>query len=130
MKNLGKNPVAQNQYILQRTEELQNAQKEKERVIKNKADNQYRYLNTFFKFFYVGRAIDYPTVGIDGNIKVKGIFTGYKIDYKRKNPFAPSAVSLTFALADSTRYISLVCSGNQGIQLNAIIGASLWNCGV
>jgi len=52
------------------------------------------------------------------------VCTGVNIDKKKKNPFAPSAVNIGFALADSIRFISLVCSGEQGNVLSAVIGAS------
>lgn len=117
-------PELQKQYLMQRTDELNKAQQEKEKLIKTKADNQFQYLNRFFTFFYTGRGIHYPTIGIEGNTVVKGVFLGCKIDWKKKNPFAPSAVSFAFALSDSTRYIALSGSGEQGNKLGEIIGAS------
>ena len=45
------------------------------------------------------------------------------IDRKKKNPFAPSSIKLRFALANSSKYISIPASLTKDI--NSIKGASI-----
>jgi hypothetical protein len=52
------------------------------------------------------------------------VFLGYKINPKKNNPYAPSAISARIATTDSNRYIELALSGEQGNKLQAIFFAS------
>lgn len=112
--------------IEMRTAELQTAKAKTDEGIVTKAENNKQYMASFFNFFYVGRGVNYPSITFgEGNQSLtKAIFLGVEIDLKRKNPYAPSAVGFKFALADSNKYIELPASGETGLKLQSIIGAS------
>ncbi len=85
--------------------------------------NRRQYLEKIFRFFYVGRMLNYPFENYnEGNIFVPAVFLGFIIDRKKKNPYTPSAIKLRFAIANSNKYIALPASYSEDIM--AIIGAS------
>lgn len=119
-------PIMRETAIEARKKELEEAKVKAEKMIETKAENNKNYLLAFFNFFYVGRGVNFPTVTFgDGSPTfTKAVFLGVDIDEKRKNPYAPSAVGFKFALADSNKYIELPASGDTGLKLQSIIGAS------
>jgi hypothetical protein len=48
------------------------------------------------------------------------VFLGFDINLKRSNPYAPSAVKLRFAIADSRKYIVLSASGDTAKEIERI----------
>jgi hypothetical protein len=77
-----------------------------------------------FNFFYAGRGLNYPIETYNnGNELVPAIFLGFVIDSKKKNPYAPSAIKLRFAIANSSKYLAIPASYSEDIM--AIIGASV-----
>jgi len=102
--------------------------KAKEDTIDNEkrvASNRYRHLKNIFDFFYIGQGYNWPHESfIKGENSVKCVFVGYSIDKNRTNPYAPSAVQLRFAVANSVKYITLATSGEQGEKIQQIIGLS------
>jgi predicted RNA methylase len=90
-----------------------------------KIRNNELYLKSFFEFFYPGRPINFPYSNFaEGNIYVKGICLGAKLDMNRKNPFIPSAVQFRFAFTNGLKYMSLPASGETGQKLHMIKGAT------
>jgi hypothetical protein len=88
-----------------------------------KAGNRKQYLEKIFKFFYPGRNLKYPIETFaGGNELVPAVFIGFSIDRKKKNPYAPSLVKLRFAIANSSKYLSVPASYSEDVM--AIIGAS------
>lgn len=86
---------------------------------KNKQD----YLQRILNFFTIGRKLAYPIVSFDnGNETVLAISLGVMIDKKKKNPFAPSAIKVRLAIANSSKFIAMPASFNEG--LSKIIAAS------
>lgn len=78
----------------------------------------------FFKYFTIGKRLLYPEVTYNGEIvKYMAVFIGFKVDAKQKNPYAPSAIGLRFAIASSQKNIEIPAS--YGIQVDAIKGASV-----
>lgn len=75
-------------------------------------------LKSYFRFFKPATAVSYD-IGSQG--QVYAVATGWKIDYKRNNPFTPSAVEFQFAVANSIKYLALPAS--QSLTLNAMKGA-------
>src|SRR5512138_398296 len=76
-----------------------------------------------FSFFYVGRSLNYPIETYNnGNELVPGVFLGFTIDSKKKNPYAPSAIKVRFAIANSSKYLAIPASYSEEIM--AVIGAS------
>jgi hypothetical protein len=114
----------QKQYIDDRTEIFENSRRERIRNMKNRLNNEFGYVNSFFSAVKVGQSISYQTATLEGNADVPAVFLGFKINPKKLNPYAPSAISARIATTDSNRYIELVLSGEQGNQLQAIFFAS------
>ncbi|HEX7904880.1 MAG TPA: JAB domain-containing protein [Chitinophagaceae bacterium] len=114
---------AAQQEIAKRTQELEQARKDKFDQVKRIFDNRKQYLSKIFGFFYVGQALQYPVETYNaGNELVPSLFLGYVVDKKKKNPYAPSAIKLRFAIANSGKYLAIPASYSEDIM--AIIGAS------
>jgi hypothetical protein len=115
--------AAAQQEILNRTKELEQARKDKYEQLKRVFENRKQYLGKILSFFYVGRSLQYPVETYNaGNELVPSIFLGFAIDKKKKNPYAPSAIKLRFAIANSSKYLAIPSSYSEDIM--AIIGAS------
>lgn len=112
------------QYIKQRTWELQDSKEERIKLLKNKLSSEAHNLCRIFKDLYPGKSIVWQSVSGEGLVDVPAVFIGFKLNYNRPNPFAPSAVLCRITIADSTKYVELVLSGEQGIKINSIIYAS------
>ncbi len=111
------------QAIKEREHELTTARDSQVNVLRAKAANRKAYLEKIFRFFHVGRNLRYPIETFtSGNELVPSVFIGYSIDRKKKNPFAPSLIKLRFAIANSSKYLSIPASYSEDIM--AIIGAS------
>jgi hypothetical protein len=86
--------------------------------------NRKQYIDGLLKFFHVGRKINYPVHTYDGGHEiVLGVFLGFIIDKKKKNPYAPSSIKLRFAIANSNKYIAIPTSYNTDVM--AIKGESV-----
>lgn len=85
--------------------------------------NKQEYLQRILNFFTIGRKLAYPVVTYDnGTETVLGVSLGVQIDKKKKNPYAPSAIKIRLAIANSNKYIAMPASFNEGIS--KIIAAS------
>lgn len=110
--------------IKARTNELHKAMADAEEKLKRSFNNRKQYLESIFDSFYVGRNLNYPVNSYEGGQElVPAIFLGFIIDKKKKNPYAPSAMRLRFALANGNKYIAIPASYSQDVR--AIIGASV-----
>lgn len=107
-------------YFSSRLDEIMQGQSEAIALMREKYNNSYGYLYKFFNFFTIGKPINYPLT----ESSVFGVFIGFKIDEKKNNPYAPSAIKARFAIANSLKYLEFVLSGEQGNKLQAIIGAT------
>ncbi len=110
------------QYITEREDEIIEAKALEETRIKTQSQNRKNYLNNFFKFFKIGHGYFYPALSFetDSSDNSYCIFLGFDINPKRKNPYAPSAVKLRFAIADSRKYIVLPASGDTAKEIERI----------
>lgn len=118
------NTVEAQEAIKVRTSELHKAMAESEEKIKKGYNNRKLYLESIFSSFYIARNLNYPVNSYDrGQELVPAVFLGFIIDKKRKNPYAPSAIRLRFALASSNKYIAIPASYSQDVR--SIIGASV-----
>ena len=97
--------------------------------MRKKISNEYEYINSFFSAVKVGQTINYQAATPDGVVKIPSVFLGFKINHKKTNPYAPSAITARIATTDSNRYIELVLSGDQGKELQAIFHASRFTAG-
>ena len=97
-----RNKQSEGAYLMacaERRKELEGAREAKKEQTKRVFENRKQYLLKMFNFFYVGRSLNYPIETYNnGNELVPGIFLGFVIDNKKKNPYAPSAIKLRFAL--------------------------------
>ena len=108
----------------EREKELETAWQLKKDQTRKIFDNRQQYLMKVFNFFYVGRNLNYPIETYNnGNELVPALFLGFVIDSKKKNPYAPSAIKLRFAIANSSKYLAIPASYSEDIM--AIIGASV-----
>jgi predicted RNA methylase len=110
--------------IKARTNELHKAMADAEEKIKKAYSHRKLYLESILNSFYIGRNLNYPISSYDGGQELApAVFLGFIIDKKKKNPYAPSAIRLRFALASSNKYIAIPASYAQDVR--AIIGASV-----
>jgi hypothetical protein len=108
----------------ERKKELETAWQSKTEQTRRVYENRKQYLMKMFSFFYVGRGLNYPIETYNnGHELVPAIFLGFVIDYKKKNPYAPSGIKLRFAIANSSKYLAIPASYSEDIM--AIIGASV-----
>jgi hypothetical protein len=115
--------AAAQQEIQNRTKELEQAKKDKLAQIVKAFENRKQYLTKILSFFYTGRSLKYPVETYNaGNELVPSVFLGFVVDKKKKNPYAPSAMKLRFAIANSNKYLAIPASYSEDIM--AIIGAS------
>lgn len=118
------NSVESQEAIKARTSELHKAMADAEEKIKKGYNNRKLYLESIFNSFYIGRNLSYPVNSYDGGQELApAVFLGFIIDKKKKNPYAPSAMRLRFALASGNKYIAIPASYSQDVR--AIIGASV-----
>lgn len=108
--------------ISERETELQESrQKKLAQAIKKATDRKF-YLNKILPFFYIGQSLNYPVRYIGEVDLVPSVFLGYQIDWKKKNPFAPSNIKLRFALSNGNKYLVIPASNAEAIT--SVIGAS------
>jgi hypothetical protein len=111
------------QAIRERVKELTDAKEGQLKVLRVKANNRRQYLEKIFRFFYTGRTLRYPIESFTGgNELVPAVFIGYTIDKKKRNPYSPSLIKLRFAVANSSKYLSIPASYSEDVM--SIIGAS------
>ncbi len=114
---------AYQQAIQARIKELKEAEQNQIAQTEKTFSNRAIYLERLFKFFYIGRKLFYPVESYnEGQELILAAFIGFAIDQKKKNPFAPSAIKLRFAIASSNKYIAIPASYSDDIT--SIIGAS------
>lgn len=79
--------------------------------------NKQEYLQRIFNFFTIGRKLAYPVVSYDnGTETMLAVSLGVMVDKKKKNPYAPSAIKVRLAIANSSKYIAMPASFNEGIS--------------
>lgn len=112
--------------ISKREKELEEEKQQKLSLIEKKASDRKFYLGKVLPFFYIGQSLYYPLPGFVRETElVPAVFLGYQMDWKKQNPFAPSAIKLRFALANSNKYIVIPAS-NKAVVM-AIMGAGEQN---
>jgi hypothetical protein len=110
--------------VKQREKELKSAHENQDAMSEKAYHNRGQYVERIFKFFHIGRKLLYPIESFgEGQELVLATFCGFMIDRKKKNPYAPSAIKLRFAIANSSKYIAIPASYSETIT--AIIGSSV-----
>jgi len=109
--------------IREREQELESARQAQLEQTQVSFHNRAQYLERIFKYFHIGKRLNYPVQSYnEGQELVLATFLGFIIDKKKKNPYAPSAMKLRFAIANSNKYIAIPASYSDDIT--AIMGAS------
>lgn len=86
--------------------------------------NQRDFITRIMRFFEIGRPLKYPAMSFGGGLEsIFGISLGIEIDYRRKNPYAPSRIKVRIAIASGLKYVSLPMSFQR--ELTEIMGASI-----
>ncbi len=112
---------SQHQYIQERERELNDGRKKQQEQRSREFNNRRDHMRNIIRFFKIGRGLQIPAKGFDqGEQVVSGVCLGILIDEKRANPFAPSAVKVRIAVADSRRYMVLPMSGETGREAERI----------
>ncbi len=123
IKKLATGSAEWTQAIQQREKELMAAKGLQLQNIQKTADNRKQYLQRVFKAFHAGKLVNYPVETYLGeNELVPAVFLGFVIDKKKNNPYAPSAIKLRFAIANSNKFIAIPASYSEDIM--SIVGAS------
>ena len=109
--------------IEEREKELTNTRMLSLEQVNKSYKNKQEYLQRILNFYTIGRKLAYPVVTFDnGTETVLAVSLGIMIDKKKKNPYAPSAIKVRLAIANSSKYIAMPASFNEGIS--RIIAAS------
>lgn len=110
--------------IEERILELNIERSRKIEEVDRQSETKRKFIEELFQFFPVGKQLIYQEPSFEGHpIDTMAVFLGFKIDYKRANPYAPSTILLRFALASSQRYLEIPASVTE--KINAIKGASI-----
>lgn len=116
-------PAQAQRYINERTQEFNEARRDKATLISQTNNNQKAALSGWFNYFYPGKMLYYPSdFETENTGNTLAVFLGFEIDENRRNPFAPSAIEARIAIASSKKFIPYPLSRN--MELNSIIGAS------
>lgn len=116
--------AAYHEAIREKEKELEAAQEKAKILLHKTFSNRRQYLSGLFNFFYTGRCINYPVETFDkGQELYFSVFLGFLIDRKKKNPYAPSAIRLRFAISNSNKYVAIPASYTKDID--AIKGVSI-----
>lgn len=114
---------AYQQACKEKEDELWEAERLTIQNIEKSHNNRKGYMERLFKFFTIGKQLNYPIESYnEGQELILSVFLGFVIDFKKKNPYAPSALKLRFALANSNKYLAIPASYSDDIM--AIMGAS------
>jgi predicted RNA methylase len=111
------------EYVKEQKEILKESEAQALNFFIKNSQNKKNILDTFFRFFYIGRYINFPFQNsTEGLINIPAVFLGFAIDYEKDNAFIPSKIKLRFALSNSNKYITLPASNK---DILAIHSASL-----
>jgi len=109
--------------IQERKNELEATKTKAKENIEKSYKNKKQYLTRILSFFTVGRKLMFPVNTFErGSENVLAISLGVQVDKKKKNPYAPSAIKIKIAIANSTKYLAMPASFDEGIS--KIIAAS------
>jgi hypothetical protein len=115
--------AAYQEEIAKRTAELEKARQASQEMLKKSFRNKQDHLKRTLSFFTIGRKLGYPVITFENGVEtVLAVSLGVMIDKKKKNPYAPSAIKVRLAIANSNKYLAMPASFNEGIA--DIISAS------
>lgn len=107
----GEGRLKKDQTVGERLEELEETKIFSKQQLREKTENKKDTVLRLFAWFHVGRVVAYPGVNysVDRHYD-KGVFLGFDIKETAKNPYAPSALKLRFAIAGSQKYVAVPAS--------------------
>ncbi|MDI1233191.1 MAG: JAB domain-containing protein [bacterium] len=111
---------AMEQYIEDRTKELDKQRDDKTEKAQEEYNKHVTYVKMTFRYFVPGKSVEFPTSIIAGGaIYSKAVFIGYDIAMNKENPYTPGNIYLAFAMADSNRHfdLNIVNDGRQQVDL-------------
>jgi hypothetical protein len=118
------NPSLFQDAIFDRLGELADQERLKIQQKREQLERRSSYIAELFEYFTIGKRLKYPEEISEGeSVSHLAIFLGFKLELKHKNPFAPSAIGLRFAIASSQKSIEIPAS--YSTEINAIKGASI-----
>lgn len=98
-------------FIEDRTKALEGAKQESAQRISRISGNKLNMLKKMFEFYYVGKPCAYPSYSYsESGVFFRAVCLGFIINDKAKNPYAPSALKLKFAVANGLKYVSIPLS--------------------
>ncbi|MBA2611301.1 MAG: strawberry notch C-terminal domain-containing protein [Bacteroidetes bacterium] len=110
--------------IREREKELRATHTANVQMLQKSYKYKQEYLQRILNFFTIGRRLSYPVFTFDnGQETVMAVSLGIMVDKKKKNPYAPSAIKVRVAIANSSKYIAMPASFNDGIS--KIMAASM-----
>ncbi|MPM10133.1 hypothetical protein SDC9_56457 [bioreactor metagenome] len=113
--------AARAEYRANRRNQIEKGRETAIEMEQDKSKSKIDYINRILKFYYCGRMLKYPTAG---NSTAMAVCVGFGVDTKKPNPYAPSAMKVKIAVANSNKYIDLSLAADSGKLLNEIIGLS------
>lgn len=109
--------------IKKREKELNTARDEATEYLNKTSKNKVTHLERILNFFTIGRKLAFPIVSFqNGAESALAVSLGVLINKKKKNPYAPSAIKIRIAIANSSKYFSIPASFNDDIS--SIISSS------
>lgn len=88
-------------------------------------DGRINGINSLFRKFRPGQAVLYPIAEEGSLFGSPGVFLGYEINQKAKNPYAPSSIKMRFAVTDER--VSPIITGSSTKWINSIHSLSNTN---
>jgi DNA repair protein RadC len=109
--------------VKKRQTELSTAKSEATQQLAKTYKNKEQHLERIFNFFTIGRKLAFPIVSFEnGTETALAVSLGVLINKKKRNPYAPSAIKIRIAIANSSKYFSIPASFNEDIS--SIISSS------
>jgi 8-oxo-dGTP pyrophosphatase MutT (NUDIX family) len=111
-------------YEHERTQQIENSRIVDGQVQEDAIKNKNRIVADYITAFYTGLPVLYPTADYNqSKATIKGVVIGIQMNEKANNPFAPYAVKVKIALANSKRMVAIPLSETG--TLNTIIAESM-----
>jgi hypothetical protein len=112
-------------YYQQRLAALKEGRESDISLQNDRIDAQTGYLRKLFRSLQIGQNLYYPMNAYgQGTVNVPAIFIGFGISDKKPNPLAPSAVDISFAVANSIKQLDYIATPKDQQEVLAILGAS------
>lgn len=117
----------QQQYYNSRIDAIEKALEDDIKVSKSKFKNQSDMIRRFLKFFEIGKGVKVPLASYgSGSELIDGVVLNVSFNENADNPFTPSNITFSIAVANSNRRIDLKASGKFQQDINGIISQSYY----